>query len=177
MTLKIRQEQYNILESQTIRRKLKAIVLTYANELELKDPDLANRIRSLDEQFCLTQLTNIYNVTQDRFYQRALLALLVSTGVAIFDREEFTYILQHPFLSGDAKVRHILLSGLSLSKRSKIDMAGYATLAPGVAGGPPGWVVWAAGDTLLPIGVIWATHEAVKGLEELERSRTSGECY
>ena len=84
--------------------------------LNLKTLTYQNRIRSLDEQFCLTQLTNIYNVTQDRFYQRALLALLVSTGVDIFDREEFTYILQHPFLSGDAKIAHFAFRFKSIEK-------------------------------------------------------------
>lgn len=38
-------------------------------------------------------------------------------------------------------------------------MAGYATLAPALAGGPPGWVVWAIGGTVLTVGAIWAGKE------------------
>lgn len=38
-------------------------------------------------------------------------------------------------------------------------MAGYATLSPALAGGPPGWVVWAVGGTLLTIGAIWVGSE------------------
>jgi hypothetical protein len=48
-------------------------------------------------------------------------------------------------------------------------MAGYATLAPALAAGPPGWVVWAVGGTALTIGVIWAGSEVV----EMTRERTT----
>lgn len=48
-------------------------------------------------------------------------------------------------------------------------MAGYATLAPALAAGPPGWVVWAVGGTLITIGTIWAAKEVV----EYETSRTT----
>ena len=38
-------------------------------------------------------------------------------------------------------------------------MTGYAILSPALAGGPPGWVVWAVGGTVLTIGAIWAGSE------------------
>jgi len=38
-------------------------------------------------------------------------------------------------------------------------MAGYATLSPTLAGGPPGWVIWAVGGTLITVGTIWAGTE------------------
>ena len=41
-------------------------------------------------------------------------------------------------------------------------MAGYATLSPALAVGPPGWVVWAVGGTLITIGAIWAGNEVLE---------------
>jgi hypothetical protein len=46
-------------------------------------------------------------------------------------------------------------------------MAGYATLSPALAGGPPGWVLWAVGGTVLTVGALWATSKAV----DMARSR------
>lgn len=117
MALKIGEEQYKAIEVETIRRQLKEIVSGYADEIESEDPDLAKRIRSLDKETCLALFKDIYNLTSDPYYQKALLALIVSTGVNIFRADEFSYIMNHPFLCGDAKARHIVLSSLSILKK------------------------------------------------------------
>lgn len=38
-------------------------------------------------------------------------------------------------------------------------MNGYAIMAPAAAGGPPGWVLWAVGGTIITVGTIWAGNE------------------
>ena len=75
---------------------------------------MAERIRSLDEETRLSVFTKIYNLTSVRDYQRALLALFADTKVDIFKEEEFAFIINHSFLSGDAKARHIILSCLNI---------------------------------------------------------------
>lgn len=50
-------------------------------------------------------------------------------------------------------------------------MAGYATLSPALAGGPPGWVVWAVGGTILTVGAVLVGSQAL----EMARSRDRAE--
>ena len=115
--LQFSQKQFDDLESKVIPNQLKQMVLDYANEIESEDADLADRIRSLDEETSLSIFTKIYNLTSIRDYQRTLLALFADTEVDIFQQEEFAFIINHSFLSGDAKARHIILSCINIKGR------------------------------------------------------------
>jgi|ERR1700754_1132802 len=47
-------------------------------------------------------------------------------------------------------------------------MAGYAALSPALIGGPPGWVAWAVGGTVLTVGTLLIGREVY----EMSRTRT-----
>jgi len=38
-------------------------------------------------------------------------------------------------------------------------MSGYAIMAPAAAGGPPGWVLWAVGGTIITVGTVMLGNE------------------
>ncbi|MCF0043636.1 hypothetical protein [Dyadobacter fanqingshengii] len=64
----------------------------------------------------------------------------------------------------------ILLYQVCFLKKDS-NMAGYGALAPALAGGPPGWVIWAVGGTALTIGAIWAGTELLENEREVTISR------
>jgi hypothetical protein len=113
--LELRRDQLERLEQATARRQLWRIVQEYAGEIEPVDPALAQRLRGLDESWCDEHFRKIYDLTPDRLYQRALLAITVDTGTDVFAHPEFEYILGHRFLTGTAKARHIVESVVAIS--------------------------------------------------------------
>jgi hypothetical protein len=118
MMLKIGKEQFINIQLEYRKAQRRILVIEYTNEIKSHDPQLAEQIRSMDKEVVLNLFNNIYNLTSDKYYQRALLALLISTKVNIFELPEFSYIIHHPFLIGDAKARHIIFSSIITKKTS-----------------------------------------------------------
>ena len=50
-------------------------------------------------------------------------------------------------------------------------MSGYAALSPALLGGPPGWVAWAVGGTLLTVGTLLIGHQVYELSRERARER------
>lgn len=113
MAFIVTQDQYELLKIKNAENQLFSLFTEYTNEIGEQDDDLATRIRTMPGPQKLPLFTNIYNLTTDRYSQIALLAIIVSTGVDIFKFDQFSYILDHPYLNGDAKARHIIISCLS----------------------------------------------------------------
>ena len=110
MTIQIREEQYKVLEAEATRWQLKSIILDYTEQIESVDKVLADKIRRTDENISLKYMQNVYDLTSVEQYQIALFVLMIDTGIDVFEHEEFSYIIHHSFLCGNAKARHIILS-------------------------------------------------------------------
>ncbi|MCF0043637.1 hypothetical protein [Dyadobacter fanqingshengii] len=116
MALVIKNDQLGQLDKQIVNAKIEEIFLEYVADIREHDIVLSDQIFNMDKKKRFSIFRSIYDLTTDIYYQKALLAIIVSSGLNIFEQREFRYILGHQFLSGDSKARHIVISSLFSQK-------------------------------------------------------------
>ena len=112
--LTIRAEQYERLDRSAIERQTREIARRFAQEVEDRDQDLAARTMHYSRGENIEFLDRLLRLTNIEQYQKFLLFAFLQTGIDFFEEDEFRYILDHPFLSGNAKARHLAVSGFAI---------------------------------------------------------------
>ena len=112
--LQIRADQYERLERVALERQTRQTARRFAQEVEERDRDLATRTLQYSNGDDLEFLDRLLRLTNIEQYQKFLLFAFLQTGIDFFEQGDFRYILDHTLLSGNAKARHLALSGFAI---------------------------------------------------------------
>jgi len=110
----IRADQYERLDSAILEQQTRKIARRFAKEVEDKDRDLAARTLHYSRDQNIDSLDRLRRLTNREQYQKFLLFAFLQTGIDFSEEDEFRYILDHPLLSGNAKARHLAVSGFAI---------------------------------------------------------------
>lgn len=108
--LKFTESHVSYFDRVTNDRVARQTLRSFAAELGELDPPMAQRLLDFANAEDLSAFHRIVALTQVAAYQRALTCILLATGRDATADENFAYLMSDPFLSGNAKARHLILS-------------------------------------------------------------------
>ena len=108
--MRLRNSQFQQIDTGIRASQLRQIVQTYIREIRGVDARLAQALATKPRETTLEYFRKVYDLTKDRLYQKALLAMWAASNVDVFSHPDFEYIRDHTLLTGEAKARHMVLS-------------------------------------------------------------------
>jgi hypothetical protein len=90
-------------------------LVDFEHDMRPQDPKLANDIAAYRNAGNMDIFQRIIDLTDIGSYQRALLAMVLQTGIDVTSDPNFSYILRQPTLSGNTKARHLILMAVAMN--------------------------------------------------------------
>ncbi len=114
--MQISKAQFATIDAHYLRSSLEDSLIDFENDMKPTDQKLADDIATYRRAGNMDIFQRIIALTNIGAYERALLAMILQSGIDFTTDKNFDYIIKNPALSGNTKARHIILMAVAMNQ-------------------------------------------------------------